>query len=215
VHAALVRGADGASPRVEETRVSKIPAYAQSADAMGGSCAEGPLAGLENGLACDRASDDWGLALDRRCRLTVVFPTDANKAPGARPGTFASTQRGGGTPCSTGEPRKLARRIKIAHLHGRAAELGARWRRRGYVPLRAKTKHGSASGATGVLYRLRHGHRIVIARTRHAVGLTTRPRTLRLYLVPGAKVVPGRYVSAVTARITGVRVRRGRVFTLR
>jgi hypothetical protein len=99
VHAALVHGALGRRPRVEERRVSKIPAYAQSADAMGGSCAEGPVAGLENGLACDRATDDWGLALDRRCRLTVVFPTVANGAPGARPGTFASTQRGGSGPC--------------------------------------------------------------------------------------------------------------------
>jgi hypothetical protein len=100
VHAALVHGADGRSPRVEEKRVSKIPAYAESANAMGGSCADGPAAGLENGLACDRASDDWGLALDHRCRLTVVFPTVRNKAPGARAGTFASTQTGGGRPCA-------------------------------------------------------------------------------------------------------------------
>ncbi|MFL5781485.1 MAG: sialidase family protein [Thermoleophilaceae bacterium] len=99
VRAALVHRARGSRPRVEERRVSAIPAYAQSANAMGGSCAEGPLSGLENGLACDRATDDWGLALDSRCRMTIVFPTVANRARRARPGTFASTQRGGSRPC--------------------------------------------------------------------------------------------------------------------
>jgi hypothetical protein len=209
-----VHAADGGAPRVEESRVAGIPAYAQSANAMGGSCAEGPLAGLENGLACDRASDDWGLALDSRCRLTVVFPTVKNDAHGSRAGTFASTQRSGGIPCRPPKT-KLARRIKIEHLKGRASELDERWHRRGYVPLRAKTKHGRATGATGVLYRLRHGKRIVVARTRHAVSLTTHARTLRLFFVPGARVVPGRYVSAVSATIAGRHVRRGRVFTLR
>jgi hypothetical protein len=213
VDAALVHGADGGSPRVEQRRVADIPAYAQSANDMGGSCAEGPLAGLENGLACDRATDDWGLALDSRCRLTVVFPTVKNDAHGSRPGTFASTQKSGGIPCRT-PPAKLARRIKIEHLKGRASELDERWHRRGYVPLRAKTKHGKATGARAVLYRLRDGKRIVVARTRHSVPLTTRARTLRLFFLAGAHVVPGRYVSAVTATIAGKSVRRGRVFTL-
>ncbi|HEX8075097.1 MAG TPA: sialidase family protein, partial [Thermoleophilaceae bacterium] len=148
VHAALVHGATAAAPTVEETRVSPIPAYAQSANDMGGSCSEGPEPGVENGFVCDRATDDWGLGLDPGCRLTVVFPTAGNDAPGSDEGTFASTQTGGGTPCPTtgssplvGPTRKeLARRIKIAHLHGRAAGLEARWRRRGFVPLRAKTK---------------------------------------------------------------------------
>jgi BNR repeat-like domain len=214
VDAALVHRADGGSPRVEERRVSDIPAYAQSANAMGGSCAEGPLAGLENGLACDRATDDWGLALDARCRLTVVFPTVKNDAPGSRAGTFASTQKSGGIPCRTPTAR-LARRIKIEHLKGDAEELDRRWHRRGFVPLRAKTKHGRATGATAVLYRLRDGKRTVVARTRHAVTLTTRARTLRLFFRPGASVTPGRYVSAVSGTIAGRRVRRGRVFTLR
>lgn len=104
VRAALVHGAAGGAPRVEEARVAGIPAYAESPNAMGGSCAEGPAAGLENGLACDRATDDWGLALDHRCQLTVVFPTVKNPAYGSRAGTFASTQRGGGTPCSAARP---------------------------------------------------------------------------------------------------------------
>jgi BNR repeat-like domain len=213
VHAALVHRAAGASPRVEERRVSKIPAYAQSANAMGGSCAEGPVAGLENGLACDRATDDWGLALDARCRLTVVFPTVANSAPGARNGTFASTQRGGGTPCP-GRAR-LAGRLQIGNLGGRADDQDERWRERGYVPLRARTTVGRASGATAVLYRVVHGHRSAIARTRKAVQLTTVRRTLRLYLVPGARVAAGRYVAVVGATIDGVRVRRERAFALR
>jgi hypothetical protein len=47
------------------------------------------------------------------------------------------------------------------------------------------------------------------------VGLTTRPRTLRLRFAHGARVVPGRYVSAVTGTILGLRVRRARGFRLR
>jgi hypothetical protein len=222
VHLALVHGATGASPSVEETRVSPIPAYAQSANDMGGSCSSGPEPGLQNGFTCSRATDDWALGLNARCRLTVVFPTVKNDAPGADEGTFASTQSGGGTPCpssgvSPGLPTKteLARRIKIAHIHGRAAGLERRWRSRGYVPLRAKTKPGTASGATAELYRLTGGGRVLIARTHGRVGLTTQPRALRLLFAPGAHVVAGRYVSAVTGTILGQRVRRARTFSLR
>jgi len=111
VRLALVHGATGA-PRVEETQVSPIPAYAQSANAMGGSCSSGPEPGLENGFACDRASDDWALGIDSACRLTVVFPTVKNDAPGSDAGTFASTQRSGDTPCGTASAVLLGPRRK-------------------------------------------------------------------------------------------------------
>jgi hypothetical protein len=220
VRSALVHGATGPAPKVEETQVSPIPAYAQSANDMGGACAEGPEPGLQNGLTCSRASDDWALGLDPHCRLTVVFPTVKNDAAGSDEGTFASTQTAGGTPCpDTGTPgptaKKLARRIKIAHFHGRAAGLEERWRRKGYIPFRAKTKPGKASGATGSVYRLVGHRRVLIAKTRKPVGLTIHSRTLRLYFAPGARVVAGRYVSAVTGTILGLKVRRARTFTLR
>lgn len=225
VRLALVHGALGSGPKVEETQVAPIPAYAQSANDMGGSCAEGPAAGIENGFACDRATDDWALGMDAHCRLTVVFPTTKtnNDAPGADEGTFASTQRGGGTPCpSSGAApsrpgrKQLARRIKIAHIHGRAAGLDARFQGRGFVPLRAKTKPGVASGAVASLYRLTGGgRRVLVARSRGKVGLTTKPRTLRLRFVGEAHLVRGRYVSAVSARILGLQVVRARRFKLR
>ena len=98
-------GALSGSPQVVASQVSGIPAYAQSPNAMGGSCSSGPVSGLENGFLCDRATDDWGIALDARCFLTVTFPTVKNDAPGADPGTFV-TQR-----CST-QTGRLGRRVR-------------------------------------------------------------------------------------------------------
>ena len=203
VRAALVHRADRASPRVEERRVSKIPAYAQSADAMGGSCAEGPASGLENGLACDRATDDWGLALDARCRLTVVFPTVANKAPGARAGTFASTQRGGGTPCR-------APRLAIGRPSGRPREIV----KRGFIRLGVRVTRGTATAVRAAIVRVRHGRRVVVARAAKLVTVTSTRRELRLPLVGGAVVDAGRYVARVSGRIGGARVSRERSFRL-
>jgi hypothetical protein len=230
VRAARVSGAGSASPKVVESSVSPIPAYAQSPNDMGGSCASGPLAGLENGLACDRATDDWGLAFDSRCLLTVVFPTVKNDAPGSNPGTFASTQTGGSRVCGVPAPGggspgvppphdigppALRRRIKIAHLGGRASRLARRWHRVGYVPLRAKVVQGTAKGVRGFLYRRVRGKLRLVARTRKPVRLTTAPRTLRMRFVRHSpRVVRGRYLSVVTGIIAGERVTRARPFSL-
>jgi hypothetical protein len=243
VRAARVSGAAGAAPKVVEAPVSDIPAYAQSPNAMGGSCAQGPLAGLENGLACDRASDDWGIALDPQCLLTVSFPTVANDAPGSDAGTFVSTQTsgsracdnppdaaappsvpvvppasGGGSPPPTTEvgPPALRRRIKIEHLGGRAAALERRWRLRGYASLRAKVVEGTAGGARAFLFRRVHGKLALVARSRRGVKLTTRARTLRMPLVRGApRIRRGRYLSVVSATIAGEFVTRARPLRLR
>src|SRR5205085_4024902 len=99
VRSARVSGARSSSPQIVDAQVSAIPAYAQSPNAMGGSCSSGPLSGLENGFLCDRATDDWGIALDSQCFLTVAFPTVKNDAPGSDPGTFVSTQTGGSRAC--------------------------------------------------------------------------------------------------------------------
>jgi hypothetical protein len=224
VRAARVSAATSGSPRVSETPVSDIPAYAQSPNAMGGSCASGPLAGLQNGFTCSRASDDWGLALDPQCRITVAFPTVKNDAPGSDEGTFVSTQSGGSRPCGavpdaaggtgTGPPA-LARRIKIEHLGGRAAALDLRWRRRGYASLRAKTAEGTATGARAYLYRRVGLQDVLVARSRAVVTLTTAPHTFRMPLVHGARIVRGHYLSVVRATIAGERVSRARALRLR
>jgi hypothetical protein len=96
---ATVTGATGRTPHVQHLVVDPRPAYAESADAMGGSCASGPLAGAENGLECNRASDDFGIALDNHCRLLLVYPMTKNAAPGAAPGTWSARQDAGPTLC--------------------------------------------------------------------------------------------------------------------
>jgi hypothetical protein len=96
---ARVSGATTTSPHISRGIVDARPAYAESANAMGGSCASGPLAGAENGLACDRASDDFGITLDRSCRVLVVYPMEANSAPGAAGGTWSALQRAGSRIC--------------------------------------------------------------------------------------------------------------------
>jgi hypothetical protein len=223
VRAARVSDAASASPKVVESSVSSIPAYAQSPNAMGGSCASGPLAGLQNGFACDRASDDWGLALDPQCLVTVAFPTVKNDAPGADAGTFVSTQTTGSRACNMPAepglppgPPALRRRIKIQHLGGRAAALERRWRRRGFVSLRAKVVVGTATGARAFLYRRVRGKLRLVARSRRGVRLTTQPRTLRMPFVRGApRIVRGRYLTAVSATIAGELVTRARPLRLR
>jgi hypothetical protein len=224
VRSARVSGARSSSPQIVESSVSGIPAYAQSPNAMGGSCSSGPLSGLENGLICDRASDDWGIALDSQCLLTITFPTVKNDAPGSDPGTFVSTQTGGSRACgpapaeSTHDvgPPKLRRRLLIGHLGGRAAALAKRWKGLGYVYFGAKVSQGSASDGRGFLYRRVRGKLRLVARSRKGVPLTTKAKTLRMPFVSGApKVVRGSYLSVVSAKIAGERVTRARSLKLR
>lgn len=96
---ARVTNALGPRPHVVHGLIDRRPAYAETADEMGGSCATGPLAGAENGLLCDRASDDFGITLTRDCRVLVVYPTTRNSAAGSEGGTWAATQRSGASLC--------------------------------------------------------------------------------------------------------------------
>jgi hypothetical protein len=224
VRSARVSRARSGSPQIVDAQVSGIPAYAQSPNAMGGSCSSGPLSGLENGFLCDRATDDWGIALDSQCFLTVTFPTVKNDAPGSDPGTFVSTQTGGARACGTTPssptgsvgPPKLRQRLLIGHLGGRAAALAKRWRRLGYVYFAAKVSQGRARDGRGFLYRRVHGKLRLVARSRKGVGLTTKSKTLRMPFVRHAPaVVRGGYVSVVSARIGAERVTRARSLKLR
>ena len=88
---------------------------------MGVCGAPTPVQGVQNGVACPRSTDVWGLALDSSCRAMMAWPTSAAKSgngivtgklpqngappgstdglPGASPGTFVTTQVGGPDLC--------------------------------------------------------------------------------------------------------------------
>jgi hypothetical protein len=113
-------------------------------------------------------------------------------------------------------PPALRRRIKIEHLGGRARTLERRWRRRGFVSLRAKVAQGAATAARAYLFRRVRGKLALVASSRRAVRLTTRARTLRLAFVRHApRVARGRYLTVVSATIAGELVTRARPLRLR
>ena len=99
VTAAQVRDAASGHPRVRETRLSPFASYTGTATLLAGACGEGPAAGVEQGLLCPRATDDFGLALLPDCRLAVVWPAVTNDANRTNTGTYASVQRAGPTIC--------------------------------------------------------------------------------------------------------------------
>ena len=74
---AQVRDATTTRPRVRETRLSPFASYAGTATVLAGVCASGPAAGIEQGLTCPRATDNFGLTLLPDCRLAVVWPAVA------------------------------------------------------------------------------------------------------------------------------------------
>jgi hypothetical protein len=87
-------------PQVTDTRISPIAAYVGTASALQGACSDaGPTQGLQNGLACPRAPDLFGVALDPACRLTVAWAA-SNNAISNVGGTYASTQTDGPALCS-------------------------------------------------------------------------------------------------------------------
>lgn len=86
---ATVSEATSPKPHISHSVISARKAYQETADTMGGSCSgSGPLAGVQNGFICNRANDDFGLAIDHHCRLVVVYPMVASL-----PGTWVATQR--------------------------------------------------------------------------------------------------------------------------
>jgi hypothetical protein len=74
---------------------------------MMGVCApDGPAQGIQNGNpvgGCSRSTDVWGIALDSECRVSITWPTGSSSrttgVPGASPGTYVTTQKGGRTLC--------------------------------------------------------------------------------------------------------------------
>jgi hypothetical protein len=108
----------GAAPHVATDDVSHVPAYTGTASELMGACGSGPAAGIENGLACGRSTDVWGIALDRQCFVHVTWPAVENGAPGASPGTFVSSQVAGPGLCagSTITPAR-ARTTRVLAKH--------------------------------------------------------------------------------------------------
>ena len=106
-----------AQPHVIDQQVSDIPAYKWTASEMMGICSSdpAPAQGVENGLACDRSTDVWGIALDRQCRLSVTWPVAPDGkggstvgVPGHAPGTYVSTQSDTAGLCPSGNPPAAA-----------------------------------------------------------------------------------------------------------
>ena len=102
LHVARSYDATSATPHFSDDAVSIIPTYTGTASELMGACGSGPLAGVENGLACNRSTDVWGIALDKNCHVHVAWPTVDNKAPHASPGTYVSSQINGRPLCGTG-----------------------------------------------------------------------------------------------------------------
>ncbi len=91
MHAAFVSDAMAPRPTITRAVVGGPVAYTGTAKALLGQCsADGPAAGLLNGLTCGRAVDNYGIALGRNGRMLIVWSTEADTK-----GTFVSVQRTG------------------------------------------------------------------------------------------------------------------------
>ena len=103
-----------ANPTFSETRLSEIPTYTLSAAAMMGACTAN---GVVNGLACNRSTDVFGVALDNNCQFMVTWPvsgdTSQNDASAASGGTYATSQVGGPTVCTDGSATTTAPRPAV------------------------------------------------------------------------------------------------------
>jgi hypothetical protein len=94
-----------ATPKVEEQRISDVRAYSKfTPSEMMAACGDpdNPAQGIENGFECDRATDVWGIALDRSCGTVIAWPTgtpNQTEESEARRGTYVSSQTGGPALC--------------------------------------------------------------------------------------------------------------------
>jgi hypothetical protein len=74
-----------------DQRISQDVNYVGTASSLMGACdSPGP-----GGLVCDRIIDNFGMALDADCRVTVTWPADNNDMAPEAAGTYVATQTGG------------------------------------------------------------------------------------------------------------------------
>ena len=89
------------SPTFTETRISTIPTYTLTPAQMMGACTP---SGIVNGLACNRSTDVWGVAVDNSCHMVITWPVSGdssqNDVSAAKGGTYATSQVGGPTVCA-------------------------------------------------------------------------------------------------------------------
>jgi hypothetical protein len=101
---AQTRNALARHPAFWRTKVSGgIVTYTGTASQLMGACATGPLEGVQNGFACNRSTDVWGIALDHSCRLLLAWPVadkSFNNTDPKAAGTYVSTQIGGTRICA-------------------------------------------------------------------------------------------------------------------
>jgi hypothetical protein len=108
-HIIQARGLLSGSPVIDDEQISPIPAYKWTAAEMMGICSDPtPIQGVENGVACDRSTDVWGIALDRQCRVMIAWPSASDSSggttgglPNSSAGTYVTTQTGGAGLCGS------------------------------------------------------------------------------------------------------------------
>jgi hypothetical protein len=84
-----------AAPSFTRARLNGVPTYAGTAAILMAQCGSGPAKGVENGFACNRSADVYGIALDRRGYTYVTWPTVGSAGPGANSGTYVAAQTSG------------------------------------------------------------------------------------------------------------------------
>lgn len=88
-HLAVSTDALSRRPHWVQTQLSEEPSHRGTPAAMSASCGTGPTSGLQQGLVCGRYLDNFGIAVDRRGRAMVVWPSALQSA------TFVATQTAG------------------------------------------------------------------------------------------------------------------------
>jgi hypothetical protein len=92
---AVTTTALAARPSFVQAQLSSFPSHAGSPAAMAAACGSGVTAGLQQGLACGRYLDNYGMAVDRAGHAMVVWPAMAAPQGDAPTGTYVVTQTGG------------------------------------------------------------------------------------------------------------------------
>jgi hypothetical protein len=203
--AAQAHGGQTDSPDIAEVRLSDIPTYTCDQDQ------NDPSQGVQNGTACTRSTDVWGIALDAQCRLVTTWPVakdgTLNDTSGKQAGTYVATQTGGPGACaSTGTLQGGAQSIlgartikrglslRIGHL-GRGAH--------GHVRLRIATRRGTrvVHRARVQVWRIRGALLGLVAQSTKPVTLTRSARTVVLRIRGGhAQLARGRYLVRISGR---------------
>ena len=88
---AVVTGALGAHPFTSTIALSSKASHSGTPAVMSAACGSGPTSGLQQGLVCGRYLDNFGMAVDRAGRATVIWPSYLEGA------TFVATQTAGPT----------------------------------------------------------------------------------------------------------------------